>query len=235
MMNNALFPMLSLTEVRVLGVLVEKQYTVPDTYPLTLNTLVSGCNQKSNRSPVMSVSQTDVLEAIENLKQMSLVSESCGGRVVRYAHHIERELKLPRQSIALLTMLMLRGPQTGGELRIHCERLHKFADISSVEAFLEELTGESKGRSWVIKLPRKPGSRENRWMHLLSGVPEKDQLNQLSVMVGTNTVAIYNEFDALKSEVIRLQAEVAELRKAVDFLLTQQTNQPAVHEDHSNK
>ncbi|SER32359.1 hypothetical protein SAMN05421690_101922 [Nitrosomonas sp. Nm51] len=221
-MNSSLLPVLSSIEARVLGVLIEKQYTVPDIYPLTLNALISGCSQRSNRSPVMNASPADVLEAVENLKQLSLVSESSGGRAVRYAHHVERELKLPFQSVALIAMLILRGPQTAGELRIHCGRLHKFADISSVEAFLEELAEAGKDRSLVMKLPRKPGSRENRWMHLLSENPDDKEFSDIPSKTDTNSVVSYNEFDALKSEVIRLQAEVAALRKAVDCLLSQQ-------------
>jgi uncharacterized protein YceH (UPF0502 family) len=158
-------------EARVLAVLAEKQKTVPDTYPLSLNALVSGCNQKTSRDPVMELSDAQVQEALDGLRAMNFVIESSGGRVPRYAHNMERVLQVPPQSAALLTALMLRGPQTAGELRINCDRLHKFADISSVEGFLSELAARPAG-VLVAELPRQPGSRENRWAHLLSGAPE---------------------------------------------------------------
>src|SRR4030067_460721 len=138
-------PVLSLLEARVLGVLAEKQRTVPDSYPLTLNSLVSGCNQKSSRDPVIEAAEAEVLVALDSLRGMSLIVETSGGRASRYAHNIERVLHIPTQSTALLALLMLRGPQTAGELRINCERLHKFADISSVESFLVELAERAAG------------------------------------------------------------------------------------------
>ena len=113
---------LSLLEARVLGVLVEKQHTVPDTYPLTLNALVAGCNQKTSRDPILAASDTDVREALDDLKGRSMVMETSGGRAMRYAHNVERALALPSQSVALLATLFLRGPQTAGELRINAER-----------------------------------------------------------------------------------------------------------------
>jgi len=161
---------LSLLETRVLGTLYEKHHTVPDSYPLTLNALVSGCNQKTSRSPVMEASEAEVQAAIDSLKSANLVIESSGGRVMRYAHNIERVLQVPSQSAALLTSLMLRGPQTAGELRINCERMHSFADISAVQGFLNELAARPAG-ALVVELPRLSGARENRWAHLLSGPP----------------------------------------------------------------
>jgi len=127
-------PDLSLLETRVLGVLVEKQHTVPDTYPLTLLALTAGCNQKTSRDPLLSATETDVQAAIDRLKLLSLVVESSGGRVMRYAQNIGRVLEIPAQAVALLAALMLRGPQTAAELRINCERLHRFADTSAAEA-----------------------------------------------------------------------------------------------------
>ena len=161
---------LSLLESRVLGVLVEKERTVPDSYPLTLNALVAGCNQKSSRDPVLNASETDVQAGGDGLKGMLLVIERSGGRVARYAHNVERMMNVPQQAVALLAVLMLRGPQTAGELRSNCERLHRFADIQAVEALLNELAERPDG-ALVTELPRQPGSRENRWMHLLSGAP----------------------------------------------------------------
>ena len=127
-------PTLSLLETRVLGVLAEKQRTVPDSYPLTLNAIVSGCNQKTSRNPILEVSDAEAQATIDSLKGYSLVSETSGGRAFRYAHNIDGVLRIPSQSIILLTVMMLRGPQTAGELRIACDRMHNFADISSVEA-----------------------------------------------------------------------------------------------------
>src|SRR6187402_3893650 len=125
----AAVPALSLLETRVLGVLVEKQHTVPDTYPLTLNALVSGCNQKNARDPVIEAGDAEVQATIDRLKSLSLVMESSGGRVMRYSHNVGKVLGVPPQSVALLAVLFLRGHQTAGELRINTERLHRFGDI----------------------------------------------------------------------------------------------------------
>src|SRR5436853_658436 len=163
-----MLPALSLLETRVLGVLVEKQHTVPDSYPLTLNALVSGANRKTARDPVIEASEAEVQGAIDRLKGLSMVMESSGGRVMRYAQNAGRVLGLPPQSVALLAVLFLRGPQTAGELRINSERLHKFGDILAVEGFLNELAE----KPWVRELPKQPGARETRWVHLLSGEPK---------------------------------------------------------------
>ena len=195
---------LSLIETRVLGTLYEKQHTVPDSYPLSLNALVMGCNQKSSRSPVMEVTESEVQATLDALKGRNLVMETSGSRVARYSHNIERVLQVPSQSAAILTSLMLRGPQTAGELRISCERLHSFADISAVEAFLDELAARPAG-ALVVKLPRQAGSRESRWAHLLSGAP---------VIQATAEPPP----SGLEARVARLEAEVAELRAALDEL-----------------
>jgi uncharacterized protein YceH (UPF0502 family) len=151
----------------VLGVLVEKQATVPDTYPLSLNSLVAGCNQKTTRDPVMSATEAEVLEALEGLRELTLVNEVSGSRVTRYEHNAARGLGVPGAAVALLTTLMLRGPQTAAELRANAERLHRFADTSSVEAFLDELAAKDPPR--VVRLARAAGAREARWAHLLCG------------------------------------------------------------------
>ena len=217
-MTSARLPVLSLLETRVLGVLCEKQHTVPDTYPLSLNALVAGCNQKTSRHPIIEASEAEVQAAIDTLKGPTLVIESSGGRVTRYAHNMEKALRLPSQSIALLTVLMLRGPQTAGELRINCERLHKFADISAVEGFLQELAERSEG-AMVVELPRQPGSRENRWAHLLSGAPagEDAPAATFSAAGSTGDVSI-SEIAALKANVARLEADVDRLNIAVKRL-----------------
>ncbi|UCV07647.1 YceH family protein [Dechloromonas denitrificans] len=199
-------PILSLLETRVLGTLVEKQRTVPDTYPLSLNALAAGCNQKTSRHPVLEASEPELLAAIETLKEAGLVGEVTGGRVVRFAHHMERTLRLPTQSSALLAVLMLRGPQTAGELRLNCDRLHKFVDISSVESFLEELANRAAG-GLVVELPRLPGSRENRWAHLLSGEPSIE-----APAAGARAGTAGQDIDELKARVDTLEGELAELR-----------------------
>ena len=204
-------PVLSLLETRVLGVLAEKQHTVPDTYPLTLNALVSGCNQKTSRHPVIEATESEVLGAIDGLRALSLVIESSGGRVARYEHNLGRVLQIPSQSAALLTVLMLRGPQTAGELRIGCERLYRFSDISSVEAFLAELAARPAG-SLVVEMSRLPGARENRWAHLLSGAPAAEAT--LPDMRAGGEVAL-GEVAALRANVARLDAEVAALKALV--------------------
>ena len=215
-MSASSFPILSPLEARVLGVLCEKQYTVPDTYPLSLNALVAGCNQKTSRHPVMEVTEAEAQAALDSLKGPVLVVESSGGRVTRYGHNMERVLQLPSQAIALLTVLMLRGPQTAGELRISSERLHKFADISAVDGFLEELAERPAG-ALVVELPRQPGARENRWAQLLSGPPDLEEIaasgqssteHRADVTVG--------EIATLKANVTRLEAEVSELRALVE-------------------
>src|SRR5688572_29745375 len=204
-------PPLSLLESRVLGTLFEKQHTVPDSYPLTLNALVSGCNQKTSRSPVMEASEAEVQGAIDSLKGYSLVIESSGGRVARYSHNIDRVLQVPHQSVALLTALMLRGPQTAGELRLACERLHRFVDISAVEGFLNELASRPAG-ALVVELPRLPGARENRWAHLLSGTPKIEILP-----VNTNK-------ENLAATVARLEEELAALKQLVERIAKQLGN-----------
>lgn len=203
---------LTLLETRVLGTLAEKQHTVPDTYPLTLNALVSGCNQKTSRSPVMEASETEVQAGLDSLKQRNLVIESSGSRVARYSQNIDAVLKVPSQSVAILTVLMLRGPQTPGELRINCERLHRFADISALEAFLQELSARPAG-ALVVQLARLPGARENRWAHLLSGAPANP--------IESDVAPVPGDSKSLGARVARLESEVAELHAALDRLRLQ--------------
>ena len=163
-------PLLSPVEARVLGVLVEKQLTVPDTYPLTLNDLLAGCNQKTSRDPVMALTESEVQDTLDRLRRLSMVIESSGSRVMRYSHNAKRVLGVPTESVALLATLMLRGPQTAAELRANAERLQRFSDASALEAFLEELAAWPAG-PLVVRLARQPGAREQRWAQLLCGVP----------------------------------------------------------------
>jgi uncharacterized protein YceH (UPF0502 family) len=206
-------PALSLLETRVLGVLVEKRHTVPDTYPLTLNALVSGCNQKTSRDPVLEATEAEVQAAVDHLRQLALVVESSGGRVMRYAENAGRVLGIPSESVALVATLLLRGPQTPAEIRQNCERLHRFADVSSVEAYLAELASRSTG-PMVVELPRAPGARENRWAHLLSGPPEMPAVNAPDVASAGDVVAV-GEIAALKRNVDDLARELAEVKAAL--------------------
>ncbi len=207
-MTTALRP-LSPLEARVLGVLVEKQHTVADSYPLSLNALVLGCNQKTARDPVINATDAEVLVAIDDLKALALIVEVSGSRVSRYEHNLKRVLGVPGQSEAILTLLMLRGPQTAAELRATTERLHRFADISSVEGFLDELAAREP--PLAVKLPRAPGAREQRWAHLLCG----EVAAPTSVATDSHDFVAAGEMAALKAEQTRLAGEVAALRAIV--------------------
>ncbi len=221
---------LSPLQARALAVLVEKAKTVPDTYPLSLNALTAGCNQKNNRDPVMQASEAEVQAAVDALHRRSLVSQSSGARVARYEHNMQRALQVPEQAVVLLATLMLRGPQTAGELRIASERLHRFADISSVEAFLEELAArpDALGGALVVKLSRRPGEREQRWAHLLCGPVASDARDPAAdhaAMQSRSTWAAdadgdgpRGELSALRAEVSALRDEVAALRGQLDAL-----------------
>ncbi|MBN3791337.1 YceH family protein [Burkholderia sp. Ac-20353] len=204
-------------EARILGVLVEKQHTVPDTYPLSLNALTAGCNQKTARLPVMNVTEAEVTTAIDALKHLSIVMEGSSSRVPRFEHNVNRVLGIPSQAIALLTILLLRGPQTAAELRLNTARLHGFADISSVEAFLDELA--TRQPPLVVRLVRAPGARENRWMHLMCG--EVSASDIAGPDAGGADSVPPSEFEALKAEQKRLADEVARLNALVQRMATE--------------
>lgn len=205
-------------EGRVLGVLIEKQRAVPDTYPLSLNALLAGCNQKTSREPVLDATENELLVAIEGLRAKDLVIESSGGRVTRYAHNAERVLHLPSQAVAIVAVLLLRGPQTAAELRANCERLHRFADTSAVEGFLEELAARASG-PLVLELPRQPGTRETRWVQTLTGVPPLDLVqagaeaptrDTANLGLAARVAALETEVAALKETQARIQATLEE-------------------------
>jgi len=208
---------LSLLEARVLGVLVEKSLTVPDSYPLSLNALTLGCNQKTARDPVLAASDAEVQGAVDALKALSLAFESSGSRVSRYEHNMGRVLGLPSQSVALLATLMLRGPQTASELRTASERLHRFADISAVEGFLDELArrAHEKGGPLAVKLPRATRTHEPRWAHLLSGAVDASSFAAASEV---EAIVPVSELAALKSRVSIAETELERLRGLVDRL-----------------
>jgi len=211
-----LSPTLSPIEARVLGTLMEKARTVPDSYPLTLNSLMLGCNQKTSREPLMELDEAQVATALDALKPLELVREASGGRTTRFEHNFQRAMGVPEQSAVLLGLLMLRGPQTAGELRLNTERWYKFADISSVEGFLEELQDRTpdKGGPLVIKLARAPGTREQRWAHLLCGPVDATQTGAMSNSRSSGDGASGNTVERIE----QLEAEVAQLRETVQKL-----------------
>ena len=208
--------LLSPVEGRVLGTLMEKARTLPDSYPLSLNSLLLGCNQKSSREPLMELDEAQVATALDALKSAGLVRESSGSRTTRYEHNFQRGAGVFEQAAVLLGLLMLRGPQTAGELRLNTERWYKFADISSVEGFLEELQDRSpeKGGPLVVKLARAPGAREQRWAHLLCGPVDTAQTGAYLTSGGSPTGSAAERIE-------RLEAEVAALRETVQKLCSE--------------
>ncbi|KRC21656.1 MULTISPECIES: YceH family protein [unclassified Acidovorax] len=203
---------LTANEARVLATLMEKARTVPDSYPMSLNGLLTGCNQKTSREPVMALSDAEAQEALDSLRQLTLAFETSGNRTTRWEHNFQRGVGVPEQSAVLLGLLMLRGPQTAGELRINAERWYRFADISSVEAFLDELQERSaeKGGPLVVLLPRAPGAREPRWTHLLCG-PVDTSSSAAAPATGGATGALQSRVAALETEVAGLRATVERL------------------------
>ena len=201
-------------QARVLGTLMEKARTVPDSYPLSLNALVLGCNQKTSREPFMELLESDVVGALETLKEADLARETSGGRTSRFEHNFQRGMGVPEQSAVLLGLLMLRGPQTAAELRLNSERWYKFADVSSVEGFLEELQERSaaKGGPLTVKLPKAPGAREQRWAHLLCG-PVETSLASTGAGNAGGTTAL--------ERIARLEEEVLELRATLQKLCSE--------------
>ncbi|HEX6136017.1 MAG TPA: DUF480 domain-containing protein, partial [Casimicrobiaceae bacterium] len=204
----------------------EKQRSVPDTYPMSLNALVAGCNQKTSRSPIMNASEAEVLEVLDALKHRSLVVETSGGRVMRYAHNAERALGLPSQSAALLATLALRGPQTAAELRSNSDRLHRFADVSAVEGFLHELEERPSG-ALVAELPRSPGTRETRWVQLLTGPMAETSPTTPAVADAMDAAPHAPRLAALAAEIATLREDVAALKAAVAALQGPRTEDPA--------
>jgi uncharacterized protein len=218
-------PVLTAVQARVLGTLMEKARTVPDSYPLTLNSLVLGCNQKSSRDPFMELAEADVASALGELKNTGLVRETSGGRTTRFEHNFQRGVGVFEQAAVLLGLLMLRGPQTAAELRLNAERWYKFADVSSVEGFLDELQERAaeKGGPLVVKLARAPGAREQRWAHLLCGPVDA---SQTGVTSGSRSVDGSVHAQSLE-RIERLEAEVAQLRATVQKLCAELGTEPA--------
>ena len=198
---------LDATELRVLGSLMEKQLATPEYYPLTLNALVAACNQKSNREPVMELSESDVQRALDRLQDEKLVWKVMGGRAVRYDHNLDVQWQLDRRSKALLTLLFLRGPQTAGELRGRSERLHEFESIGEVEETLQWMS--TPPSPFARELPRRPGQKETRWAHLLGGaiaeepepaVAPSEPLSARVARLEEQIAAVMNELRELKTK-----------------------------------
>ena len=214
--------LLTATEVRVLGALVEKEVTTPDYYPLTLNALVNACNQRSNREPVMNLDEDDVRQALHGLenKQLGGRARSADGRVTKYEHWLGEAFNFSRAETALLCVLLLRGPQTPGELRGRTERMHRFEETGDVLAGLQKLMERSP--SLVAVMPRQPGTKEARYAHLLSGAVESiaytPAFTPAAVSAG-NTAEQDERIAHLEATVAELQREVAALREKIESLL----------------
>lgn len=199
-------------EARVLGCLVEKELATPEYYPLTLNALTNACNQKSNRDPVMGLDDADVVRALDSLRFQRLAHQSAEGvRAAKYCHNLEGLLRLEPQELAVLAELLLRGPQTVGELRGRAERMATFADLAAVEEVLTTLADREV--PLVTRLPRQPGRKEQRYTHLLSAPPEVSDESSLPVEPARARVMAENErLAALEADVAALRDEIVELR-----------------------
>ncbi|MEZ8012610.1 YceH family protein [Vibrio sp. 10N.222.54.F12] len=218
-MNTVLSPI----EARIIGCLIEKEVTTPDHYPLTLNSLTTACNQKSNREPVLSLSESDVLDAVDGLIGRRMVSDesSFNSRVNKYQHRFCNtefgDLQFTEQERAIICCMLLRGAQTPGELRTRTGRLANFSDVKEVESILEKLAAREAG-ALVVKLPREAGKRESRYQHLLSGEVDIEAFATASVSAVSSS-ASSEKFEELESEVASLREEVAELKALVESLL----------------
>ncbi|MHB8790471.1 MAG: YceH family protein [Desulfobulbaceae bacterium] len=206
---------LNAVEARVLGCLLEKEMATPEYYPLSLNGLVNACNQKSNREPVVSYDEHAVAQALESLKGKRLVWRTDAARVPKYGQELDKKFSLEVRELAVLCLLLLRGPQTVGELRGRTERLYGFADLEEVATTLQGL----EEMALVRKLPRQPGRKESRYAHLLGGEPENVEPAAAAPEAATVQVRAENErLAALEEEVNSLRTELAELRAAfLDF------------------
>ncbi|HGF7190569.1 TPA: YceH family protein [Vibrio cholerae] len=212
-MNIQLSPL----EARVIGCLIEKEVTTPDHYPLTLNSLTTACNQKSNREPVLNLSEAEVQDTVEGLIARRLVSDesSFNSRTSKYQHRFCNtefgDLKLNQQELGLICCLLLRGAQTPGELRTRTNRLCTFTDVKETEAVLECLANRDSG-ALVVKLPREPGKRESRYHHLFCGEVDMAAFATSS----DNETNASSQFAELEQEVAALREEVAELRALIE-------------------
>lgn len=209
---------LTAVQARVLGALMEKEATTPDYYPLSLNALVNACNQRSNREPVMDLTEEDARTALHGLQDQRLAgpARDADGRVTKYEHRIGEVFNFSRAETALVCVLLLRGPQTPGELRGRTERIHRFEEIADVLAGLQKLM--EREPPLTAALPRQPGTKETRYMHLLSGPVETAEL-ATSAATGRTAAPVEDERIAqLEGTVAELRREVAALRQKIDDL-----------------
>jgi hypothetical protein len=213
---------LNAVEVRVLGCLIEKEMTTPEYYPLSLNALTNACNQKSNRDPVMALAEEDVVRALNRLRfnQLTVVSGE-SSRVAKYRHLLAENLKLVPAELAVVCELLVRGPQTVGELRTRCERMHPFADLAEVEDVLRELM--EREDPLVVRLPRQPGRKDSRNCHLFSGMPDvtAEEYEVSPEPARVRLMAENERMVKLEEEVAALRSEVAVLRQAVEEFKSQ--------------
>jgi uncharacterized protein YceH (UPF0502 family) len=195
-------------EIRVLGSLIEKQLSTPEYYPLTLNALVAACNQKSNREPVMEMTDSDVQSALDRLQDEKLIWKVMGGRAVRFDHNLDTVWHLKRPEKALLALLFLRGPQTSGELRGRSDRLHQFESIGQVEDVLRDMAAHSE--PLIRQLARRPGQKEERWGHMAGGE-----------VVDSVMPAPAEATEPLSTRVLRLEERLAALEEGLKALKSQ--------------
>ena len=199
---------LSLMQARVLGCLIEKKETTPEQYPLTLNALKNACNQKTARSPVVNFTEGDIGHTLRELESQGIVQEVWGARVAKYEHKVAKVLDIHSKGIALLCPLMLRGPQTLGELKTHTHRLYNFDDLDDIEFALQRLAEHEP--SLVVSLPRQPGQKEIRYAHLLCGEPDIPEPSAHSYP-SQPASELTHRVDALEAEVKALRQQVDEL------------------------
>jgi len=211
-------------EARVLGVLVEKELSTPEYYPLSLNALTNACNQKNNRLPVMSLEESDVVRALDGLNSQGLAEKiyKAGSRVAKYQHLMDSKLSLRRREMAVVAELLMRGPQTPGELRNRSERMYQFKSLEEVDETIHSLTNE-RPEPLVVLLPRMAGQKEQRYAHLLSGEPEITEETAAAPMeAATLKVRAENErIAALEEEVKRLREELESLRQEFETFKSQ--------------
>jgi uncharacterized protein YceH (UPF0502 family) len=204
-------------EVRVLGSLIEKELTTPEYYPLSLNSLTNACNQKSNRDPVMALAEEEVVRALDSLRFKQLVVLSAdGGRVPKYRHLLAEKMSLIPAEQAIICELLVRGPQTVGELRTRGERMHPFGDLAAVDEVLQELMAREK--PLIALLPRQPGRKEGRYAQLFSGIPDvtAEEHGAAPEAARMRVAAENDRIARLEAEVTALRDDVADLRRLMD-------------------
>jgi len=210
-----MLPLLDSEEVRVLGVLIEKEATTPEYYPMSLNALVNACNQKTNRYPVVNYDEEIVLQAIERLRDKKMAAVIVGGgRVHKYAQRFSELLNMGRRELAILCTLLLRGPQTLGELGGRSERMHRFEDLEAVEHTLDRLAEHEAGKL-VMRLAKSPGQKEARYAHLLAGEPGEEEMASFAAAAPASGPG-NDRLSSLENEVAALRSEVAELRRQLE-------------------